>query len=152
MTQDTKAAMSDLGGCQIEATLQLFDGKWKGVILHHLLKDEVLRFNELVKRLPSITHRMLSKQLRDMEVAGLVARTVYPVVPPRVDYSLTPLGRSLEPQDMPTVRALVRDAAQQDYRFSSIVLGIANTEQFRKNRTEVSGSANGTTVAMSDTN
>lgn len=97
MTQDTKAAMSDLGGCQIEATLQLLDGKWKGVILHHLLKDEVLRFNEIVKRLPSITHRMLSKQLREMEVAGLVARTVYPVVPPRVDYSLTPLGRSLEP-------------------------------------------------------
>lgn len=97
MTQDTKAAMSDLGGCQIEATLQLLDGKWKGVILHHLLKDDVLRFNEIVKRLPSITHRMLSKQLREMEVAGLVARTVYPVVPPRVDYSLTPLGRSLEP-------------------------------------------------------
>ncbi|SIQ49876.1 transcriptional regulator, HxlR family [Rhizobium sp. RU33A] len=97
MARDTNAGLSDLGGCQIEATLQLLDGKWKAVILHHLLKDEVLRFNELVKRLPSITHRMLSKQLRDMEVAGLVARTVYPVVPPRVDYSLTPLGRSLEP-------------------------------------------------------
>ena len=97
MARDTNAGLSDLGGCQIESTLQLLDGKWKGVILHHLLKDEVLRFNELVKRLPSITHRMLSKQLRDMEVAGLVARTVYPVVPPRVDYSLTPLGRSLEP-------------------------------------------------------
>jgi DNA-binding HxlR family transcriptional regulator len=97
MARDTNVGLSDLGGCQIEATLQLLDGKWKGVILHHLLKDEVLRFNELVKRLPSITHRMLSKQLRDMEVAGLVARTVYPVVPARVDYSLTPLGRSLEP-------------------------------------------------------
>ncbi|MBC2774451.1 helix-turn-helix transcriptional regulator [Rhizobium sp. AQ_MP] len=97
MARDMNAGVSDLGGCQIESTLQLLDGKWKGVILHHLLKDDVLRFNELVKRLPSITHRMLSKQLRDMEVAGLVARTVYPVVPPRVDYSLTPLGRSLEP-------------------------------------------------------
>lgn len=97
MARDMNAGLSDFGGCQIEATLQLLDGKWKGVILHNLLKDEVLRFNELVKRLPSITHRMLSKQLREMEVAGLVARTVYPVVPPRVDYSLTPLGRSLEP-------------------------------------------------------
>lgn len=97
MGRETNLELSDLGGCQIEATLQLLDGKWKGVILHHLLKDEILRFNELAKRLPSITHRMLSKQLRDMEVAGLVARTVYPVVPPRVDYSLTPLGRSLEP-------------------------------------------------------
>ncbi|QEE47183.1 helix-turn-helix transcriptional regulator [Rhizobium sp. WL3] len=97
MARDTNAGMSDLGGCQIEATLQLLDGKWKGVILHNLLRDEVLRFNEICKRLPTITHRMLSKQLRDMELAGLVARTVYPVVPPRVDYSLTPLGRSLEP-------------------------------------------------------
>ena len=97
MARDTNSAMSDLGGCPIEATLQLLDGKWKAVILHHLLRDEVLRFSELVKRLPAITHRMLSKQLRDMELAGLVARTVYPVGPPRVDYSLTPLGRSLEP-------------------------------------------------------
>ncbi|MFN3834177.1 MAG: winged helix-turn-helix transcriptional regulator, partial [Allorhizobium sp.] len=97
MTRETLPVTSDLGGCQIEATLQLLDGKWKGVILHHLLRDEILRFNEIVKRLPSITHRMLSKQLRELEMAGLVARTVYPVVPPRVDYSLTPLGRSLEP-------------------------------------------------------
>ena len=97
MARDTNAGMSDLGGSQIEATLQLLDGKWKGVILHHLLRAEILRFNEICKRLPAITHRMLSKQLRDMELAGLVARTVYPVVPPRVDYSLTPLGRSLEP-------------------------------------------------------
>lgn len=104
MARDNSSAMSDLGGCQIEATLQLLDGKWKGVILHHLLRDEVLRFNELVKLLSSITHRTLSKQLREMELAGLVARTVYPVVPPRVDYSLTPLGRSLEP----VIRALGR--------------------------------------------
>lgn len=97
MARETKSGLYDLGGCQIEATLQLLDGKWKGVILHHLLRDEVLRFNELVKLLSTITHRTLSKQLREMEVAGLVARTVYPVVPPRVDYSLTPLGRSLEP-------------------------------------------------------
>lgn len=97
MTRATSATPSDLGGNQIEATLQLLEGKWKAVILYFLLREEVLRFNEITKRLPSITHRMLSKQLRDMEVAGLVARTVYPVVPPRVDYSLTPLGRSLEP-------------------------------------------------------
>ncbi len=102
MGRETNLELSDLGGCQIEATLQLLDGKWKGVILHHLLKDEILRFNELAKRLPSITHRMLSKQLRDMEVAGLVARTVYPVVPPRVDYSLTPLAAVWSPSSMPS--------------------------------------------------
>ncbi len=92
MTRATSATPSDLGGNQIEATLQLLEGKWKGVILYFLLREEVLRFNEITKRLPSITHRMLSKQLRDLEVAGLVARTVYPVVPPRVDYSLTRSG------------------------------------------------------------
>lgn len=97
MARDSYSGRSDLGGFQIEATLQLLDGKWKGMILHHLLREDVLRFNELVKLLSTITHRTLSKQLREMEVAGLVARTVYPVVPPRVDYSLTPLGRSLEP-------------------------------------------------------
>ncbi|KPF41132.1 helix-turn-helix domain-containing protein [Rhizobium sp. AAP43] len=97
MADDRNSTTAQVGGCQIEATLQLLDGKWKGVILHNLLKDEVLRFNELAKRMSSITHRMLSKQLREMELAGLVARTVYPVVPPRVEYALTPLGRSLQP-------------------------------------------------------
>jgi hypothetical protein len=62
------------------------------------------------------------------------------------------LGRSLEPQDMPTVRALVRDAAEHDYRFSSIVLGIVNSEQFRMNRKEVSGAAAGQPIAMHDRN
>ncbi len=62
------------------------------------------------------------------------------------------LGRSLEPQDMPTVRALVRQAAGNDYRFSSIVLGIVNTEQFRMNRTEISGAAVATPIAMHDRN
>ena len=84
-------------GCPIEATLQLLDGRWKGLILHNLIKEGTLRFNELVRRLPTITHRQLSKQLKELEEAGLVARTVYPVVPPRVDYSLTPLGESMEP-------------------------------------------------------
>jgi hypothetical protein len=62
------------------------------------------------------------------------------------------LGRSLEPQDMPTVRALVRQSAEQDYRFSSIVLGIVNTEQFRKNRIEVSGGAVSNGIAMHERN
>jgi hypothetical protein len=62
------------------------------------------------------------------------------------------LGRSLVPQDMPTVRALVREAAENDYRFSSIVLGIVNTEQFRKNRSEVSGGASSNGIAMGEPN
>jgi DNA-binding HxlR family transcriptional regulator len=84
-------------GCPVEATLDLMDGKWKGVILYHLKKDGVLRFNELGRRLTGITQRMLTKQLRELEEAGLVARQVYAQVPPKVEYSLSDEGRSLAP-------------------------------------------------------
>ncbi len=84
-------------GCPVESTLSFLDGKWKGVILYHLLEDGTLRFNELRRRIPAVTQRMLTKQLRELEEAGLLSRTVFPVVPPRVDYALTPIGRSLEP-------------------------------------------------------
>ncbi|WP_202898822.1 winged helix-turn-helix transcriptional regulator [Komagataeibacter europaeus] len=83
-------------GCAVEATLQLIDGKWKGVILYHLLEG-TLRFNAIRRRLPNITQRMLTAQLRELEQDGFVLRTVYPEVPPKVEYSLTPRGRSLEP-------------------------------------------------------
>src|SRR6202008_288407 len=83
-------------GCPVEATLDLIDGKWKAVILYHLL-DDTIRFNELGRRLSRITQRMLTRQLRELEAAGLIHREVYAEVPPRVEYSLTPLGRSLEP-------------------------------------------------------
>ena len=83
-------------GCPVEATLDLIDGKWKGVILYHLLDDKV-RFNELKRRLSRITQRMLTRQLRELEAAGLIHREIFPEVPPRVEYSLTALGRSLEP-------------------------------------------------------
>ncbi|AWN47376.1 transcriptional regulator [Methylobacterium terrae] len=94
-------------GCAVEATLQLIDGKWKGVILYHLL-DEVpepggaLRFNAFRRRMPNVTQRMLTNQLRELEADGLVHRTVYAEVPPRVEYRLTARGRTLEP----VIRAL----------------------------------------------
>lgn len=84
-------------GCPVESTLCYLDGKWKGVILYHLLNEGTLRFTALRRYIPSVTQRMLTKQLRELEDAGLISRTVFPVVPPRVDYSLTPLGQSLEP-------------------------------------------------------
>lgn len=83
-------------GCSVEATLDVIGGKWKGVILFHLLSG-TKRFNELHRILPSVTHRMLVLQLRELEEAGVVHREVYPQVPPKVEYSLTLFGKSLQP-------------------------------------------------------
>jgi DNA-binding HxlR family transcriptional regulator len=96
MSRPRAKLVNNFPGCPVEATLTFLDGKWKGVILFHLLGG-TLRFNEIRRKIKSVTQRMLTKQLRELEEAGLVSRTVHPVVPPHVDYALTPLGRSLEP-------------------------------------------------------
>ncbi|MEO1041292.1 MAG: helix-turn-helix domain-containing protein [Pseudomonadota bacterium] len=83
-------------GCPVEAALELIGGKWKGVILFHLL-DGTKRFNELQRLAGTVTQRMLTKQLRELEACKLVHRKVYAVVPPKVEYSLTPKGQTLEP-------------------------------------------------------
>lgn len=83
-------------GCSVEGTLNLIDGKWKIVILYKLLRG-TLRFSEIRRLIPAVTQRMLTTQLRELEADGLVTRTVYAQVPPRVEYSLSELGRSLEP-------------------------------------------------------
>ena len=83
-------------GCSVEATLDLIDGKWKGVILYHL-QDGTQRFGELRRRMPGITQRMLTNQLRALEADKLVIRKVYAEVPPRVEYCLAELGESLRP-------------------------------------------------------
>jgi DNA-binding HxlR family transcriptional regulator len=82
--------------CPIEATLDVIAGKWKGAILVRLL-DGPRRFSELRRLLSKVTQRTLTQQLRELEQDGLVAREVFPVVPPHVEYSLTVRGRSLEP-------------------------------------------------------
>jgi len=83
-------------GCPVEVTLDLIDGKWKGVILYHL-QDGRLRFGELRKRMPGITQRMLTKQLRALEQDDLVTRQVFAEVPPRVEYALSETGQRLRP-------------------------------------------------------
>ncbi|PLX86697.1 MAG: transcriptional regulator [Desulfuromonas sp.] len=82
--------------CGVELTLEAIGGKWKGVILWHLL-HKTLRFSQLQLRLPGVTQKMLTQQLRELERDGLVHREVYAEVPPRVEYSLTSEGETLRP-------------------------------------------------------
>lgn len=82
--------------CPVAATLQLIGGKYKALLLWHL-SGKVLRFNELRRLVPEATAKMLTQQLRELERDGLITRTVYPVVPPKVEYALTERGESLFP-------------------------------------------------------
>jgi len=83
-------------GCPVEASLEMIGGKWKGVVLYHLL-DGPLRFNALKRVVGDVTQRTLTKQLRELEGDGLLIRTVFPVIPPHVEYSLSEKGESLRP-------------------------------------------------------
>jgi DNA-binding HxlR family transcriptional regulator len=81
----------------VEAALRLLEGRWKLVILFHLFGGKVLRYSDLEKAIPAITQKMLGQQLRRMEADGIVVRTVYSQVPPKVEYRLTEWGQSLCP-------------------------------------------------------
>ena len=81
----------------VEQTIKLLEGRWKLVILFHLFGGRVLRFSELERAIPGISQKMLGQQLRQLEADGLVCRTVYPEIPPRVEYALTDWGQALCP-------------------------------------------------------
>lgn len=83
--------------CNVELTLQVIGGKWKPIIIYRLGTDGTLRFSEVKRLIPNITQKMLTQQLRELEADGVVHREVYPQVPPKVEYSLTELGRSIMP-------------------------------------------------------
>ncbi len=83
-------------GCSVEAAISLIEGKWKCIVLFHLL-DGTMRFNEIRRQIESVSQRVLTNQLRELEEDGLITRKVYAQVPPKVEYSISPLGRSLEP-------------------------------------------------------
>ncbi|MCC5787970.1 MAG: helix-turn-helix transcriptional regulator [Phycisphaerales bacterium] len=82
--------------CPVETTIRVVGGRWKVLVIHYLLEGD-RRFNELQRLLQGISPRTLTKQLRELEDDGIVSREAFPEIPPRVVYSLTALGRSLEP-------------------------------------------------------
>ena len=86
----------ELPECPVATTVQLIGGKWKLLLLRNLL-ERPWRFNELKKSLDGISQKVLTDSLRSMEADGLISRTVYPEVPPRVEYALTDLGKSMRP-------------------------------------------------------
>ncbi|MGN1194770.1 MAG: winged helix-turn-helix transcriptional regulator [Acutalibacteraceae bacterium] len=86
----------ELPACPVETTLMIIGDKWKVLILRDLT-DGTKRFGELKKSIGSVSQKVLTAQLRDMEASGLINRKVYAEVPPRVEYSLTELGKSLKP-------------------------------------------------------
>src|ERR1700747_3326699 len=81
----------------VEAALRLLEGRWKLVILFHLFGGKVMRFSDLERAIPAITQKMLGQQLKARECDGMVRRTSYPKVPPKVEYRVTKWGQSLCP-------------------------------------------------------
>ena len=82
--------------CPVEVSITLLSGKWKYLMFWHL-NEGTKRYNELMKIVPGVSQKMLTQQLKELEKDGLISRTVYPEVPPRVKYSLTELGQSAFP-------------------------------------------------------
>ena len=87
---------AELPECPVATTLQLIGNKWKMLILRNLM-GRPWRFNEMLRSIPGISQKVLTDSLRSMEADGIVTRTVYPEVPPRVEYALSPLGETMRP-------------------------------------------------------
>ena len=83
--------------CAVDATMSVIEGRWKTVILCKLYRNGPMRFNQLMKGIDGISPRILTKQLKEMEADGVVKRTSYPEIPPRVEYTVTEKGESLAP-------------------------------------------------------
>jgi DNA-binding HxlR family transcriptional regulator len=112
MSKPRHSSFSCAPGCAVEAAISLIDGKWKCVILFHLLEG-TMRFNELRRHIPGATQRTLTNQLRELETDGLIVRKVYAEVPPKVEYSLSELGHGMTP----VLQALKQWGDANLYRF-----------------------------------
>lgn len=93
---ETNAETAAERKCPIETVIHLLGGKWKPLILWHLL-DSTKRFSELEKLIPEVTQKMLAQHLRELEADKLVTRTIYPSVPPKVEYALSEYGKTMVP-------------------------------------------------------
>ncbi|MFM0008176.1 helix-turn-helix domain-containing protein [Paraburkholderia dipogonis] len=94
----------------VEEVFKLLEGRWKLVILFHLFDGKLQRFSDLEKLIPGISQKMLAQQLRQLEADGIVARKLYPQVPPKVEYRLTDWGQAI----CPALDALLKWAEQRD--------------------------------------
>lgn len=92
-----KTYTPDAAASDVTSIFHLLEGRWKLVILFHLFGGKIQRFSDLEKLIPNVSQKMLAQQLRQLESDGIVVRTVYPQVPPKVDYRLTEWGQSLCP-------------------------------------------------------
>ena len=99
----------DTAALDVEATIRLIDGRWKLIILFHLFDGKVQRFSDLERLIPGISQKMLAQQLRQLEADGIVARKLYPQIPPKVEYRLTAWGQAL----CPALDALLQWAEQR---------------------------------------
>jgi DNA-binding HxlR family transcriptional regulator len=99
----------DMAASGIESAFRILEGRWKMVIVFHLFARGILRFSELEKAIPAASPKMLTQQLRELERDGVVSRTVYPQVPPKVEYALTDWGKAM----CPALDVLLEWAAQR---------------------------------------
>ena len=109
----------DMAASGVEAAFRILEGRWKMVIIFHLFAKGILRFSELERAIPAISQKMLIQQLRELERDGIVTRTVYPQVPPKVEYDLTVWGKAM----CPALDALLEWAAMRPQSDSSATSG-----------------------------
>lgn len=102
--------------CAVEAAMDIVGGKYKAIIIFQLM-DGKLRYNEIQKRIPQATPKMLSQQLKELESDGIINRVLYPVVPPKTEYSLTELGETI----VPVVRSLCK-WGEEYFRLNGVML------------------------------
>jgi DNA-binding HxlR family transcriptional regulator len=105
---------ADIPHCAATTTLQVIGGRWKIILIASMI-DQPQRFSELQRAVPHATRKMLTEQLRELEADGIVHREVYPQMPPKVEYSLTPLGQTLRP----VIEAIVLWGRQHDKEVGS---------------------------------